>query len=250
MKHPGGLNVPNQNNHGLDGILVINPRAYVERRKNIEQQLQALGFTYEFIHEYDAGEISASVRAQYFSNSSLSPNTQSCAMKHLQALRLISARGWKRALVLEDDAILLDDFAQGIEAALSESARFSHPHVLFIGSGGNLYTPRHLRVPGQRLYPSMRGRLTEAYIVSDEVARRRAAWIEQHGIQLPIDNLFEQMDRELKIQLYWLEDPVVEQGSKNGRFQSAIEPIPSRFMQGIKFMIQKFRRKYLYQLWS
>jgi len=92
--------------------------------------------------------------------------------------------------------------------------------------------------------------LTEAYIVSDEVARRRVSWIEQRGIRLPIDNLFEQMDQELKIQLYWLEDPVVEQGSKNGRFQSAIEPIQSRFMQGIKFMIQKFRRKYLYQLWS
>lgn len=234
----------------LDGILIINPANYVERRENIERQLQARGLTYEFIHEYDADEITASLREQYFSNSSLGPNAQSCAMKHLQALRLIAARGWKRALVLEDDAILLDDFEQGVEAALSESAGFTHPYVLFIGSGGNLYTPRHLRVPGQRLYLSMRGRLTEAYIVGDEVARRRVAWMEQHGIGLPIDNLFELMDRELNIQLYWLEDPVVEQGSKNGRFQSAIEPMPSRFMQWVKFTIQKFRRKYLYQLWS
>ncbi|HXH85956.1 MAG TPA: glycosyltransferase family 25 protein [Nitrospira sp.] len=239
-----------QRNYGLDGILIINPRNYVARRENIERQLQARGLTYEFIHEHDADDLSESVRLKYFPDSVLSANAQSCAMKHFQALRTIAACGWKRALVLEDDAILSNDFAQGVQAAIAESAGFTHPHVLFIGSGGNLYTPRSLRVPGQRLYRASKGRLTEAYILGSDAARLRVEWMERHGIALPIDNLFERIDHELHIELYWLEEPVVEQGSKNGRFLSTIESAPPRFMQQLKFAFQKLRRKYLYQIWN
>ena len=222
----------------------------MQRRESIERQLRSHGLTYEFVHEYDADDIGGAIRDKYLANSSLTPNAFSCAMKHLQALRTIAARGWKRGLILEDDAILSDNFVQGVQAAIAESAGFTHPHVLFIGSGGNLYTPRHMRVQGQRLYRTSKGRLAEAYILGSEAAKLRIEWIERYGIPLPIDNLFERIDHELHIELYWLEDPVVEQGSKNGRFLSTIESAPPRFMQQIKFALQKLRRKYLYQIWK
>lgn len=239
-----------QGNCGLDGILIINPKNYADRRDYLAQQLKARGLTYEFMHEYDADELSDDLLLKYFPNSTLSPNAKSCAMKHLQAMRIVVARGWKKALILEDDAILADDFAEGVQAALAESSGFTHPHVLFIGSGGNLYTPRHARVPGQRLYRTTKGRLAEAYVLGNEAARRRIEWIEQYGIPLPIDNLFERIDHEVHIELYWLEDPVVVQGSKNGRFQSSIESSLPGFLQRIKFLLQKIRRKYLYQIWK
>lgn len=230
----------------LDGVLIINPRAFTERRESMERQLRPLGLAYEFIHTYDADDIDATIIQKYFPNARLSPGQQSCALKHLQALRLMVERNWQRALVLEDDALLVPQFIPELDAALRESARFDPPYVLFIGSGGNQYTPRRLRVPGQRLYQSDRGRLGEAYVLGIQTARLRIEWIEQHGISFPIDNLFEQIDRERGIAMYWLEPPIVEQGSKNGRFRSVLEPAPPNIVRRVTSVLQKFRRKYLY----
>lgn len=232
---------------GLDGILVINVKSFVDRRRHIERQLDPLGLRYEFIHDYDVPDLQDEAARRYIRESGLTPAQQSCAMKHVQAHRLLIERAWQRALILEDDVILMPGFTQGIHDALMESTGFEEPYVLFIGSGGNLYTPRSRLVPGQRLYRSSRGRLAEAYIVSRRAAELRVSWIEQQGIVLPADNLFERIDREQGIASYWLEEPVVVQGSKNGTFQSALEPAPPKFVQRIKFVLQKMRRKYLYR---
>lgn len=232
---------------GLDGILVINVRSFVERRRNIERQLDPLGLRYEFIHEYDVSELQGAVAQRYLQGSTLSPAQQSCAMKHVWAHCLILERNWQRALILEDDVILARDFVQGLRDALTEAASVEEPYVLFIGSGGNLYTPRHLLVPGKRLYKTSKGRLAEAYIVSRRAAEVRMAWIEAKGIVLPADNLFERIDREQGIASYWLEEPVVVQGSKNGTFRSTLEPALPNVVQGIKFAFQKVRRKYFYR---
>jgi glycosyl transferase, family 25 len=230
----------------LDGILVINPRNFIERRQSIERQLQPLGLEYEFIHSYDAADIDSALVGRYFQNGALSSGQQSCALKHLQALRFIAERKWEHALVLEDDAILGSRFVQGLQAALRESAPFEPPYVLLVGSGGNQYTPRRRRVSGQCLYLADRGRLAEAYVLGFQTASLRVEWMEREGISLPIDNLFDRMDRELEIVRYWLEPPIVEQGSKNGRFRSVLEPSPPNFVRRMTAVLQKLRRKYLY----
>ncbi|MDX2251412.1 MAG: glycosyltransferase family 25 protein [Nitrospira sp.] len=231
---------------GLDGILVLNVRSFAERRKNIERQLDPLGLQYEFIHDYDVSDLNLETLRQYFQGSTMSPAQQSCAMKHFQAHRLIVGRKWWRALILEDDVILARGFVEGVRDAITEASCLEEPSVLFIGSGGNLYTPRNLLVSGQRLYRAAKGRLAEAYIISRRVAEIRIAWIERNGIVLPADNLFERIDHEMGVVSYWLEDPVVVQGSKNGTFRSALEPAPPNCVQWIKFGLQKLRRKYLY----
>lgn len=231
---------------GLDGILVLNVRSFVERRKNIERQLDPLGLRYEFVHAYDVDDLNVGSVRKYLRGSGLSPGQLSCAMKHFHAFQLMVERNWQRVLILEDDVIVAPDFIEGIQDAIGESSGIQGLHVLFIGSGGNLYTPRNLLVPGQRLYKSAKGRLAEAYIISRRVAEMRIAWIERNGIVLPADNLFERIDHEMGVASYWLEDPVVVQGSKNGTFRSALEPAPPNFVQWVKFGLQKLRRKYLY----
>ena len=229
----------------LDGILVINPKSFIDRRKNIERQLRSLGFPYEYVHAFDIDDLTADVTGMYFRNTILHPGQQSCALKHVQALRLICERNWQRALVLEDDAVLADNFSAELNAVLQDAVRLPEPRVLFVGSGGNQYIPRREQVKGQRLYRSTRGRLAEAYVIGSQAARLRLDWIELNGIPLPIDNLFEQVDREREIAMYWLEPPIVEQGSKNGRFRSVLEPSPPNYIRRVQSILQKVRRKYL-----
>jgi glycosyl transferase family 25 len=246
MSDPSG----GKSEHPLfDGILVINARSFVDRRRNIERQLGAIGWEYEFIHTHDAGDLDAATIQRYFNTLSLTAGQQSCAMKHLDALRRVVERHWRRALILEDDVLLAPDFLEGVRAAVKESSDVVRPHIVFIGNGGNFYTPRSLRVSGQRLYKAPKGRFADSYILGSEAARLRVEWIERHGIRGSIDCHFDATDPELGIEWYWLEEPVVEQGSKNGTFSSMLEPAPRRFIQGIRFGLEKLRRKYLYQLW-
>jgi glycosyl transferase, family 25 len=233
----------------LDAVYVINVKVFAERLRSILTQLERFGLQAEIIHEWDPEDITEAVAAQWFVPGALRTPQRSCALKHVAALQRISARRQRHALVLEDDALLSADFARGVERALIESANYSPESVIFIGSGGNFYTPRSQREPGRSLYPGARGRFTDSYIIGCSAAEKRLAWIARNRISQSIDNQFETIDRAEGITILWLEDPVVEQGSKNGRFVTAIDKQHPRWLQGLQFHWEKLRRKWLYQLW-
>jgi glycosyl transferase, family 25 len=234
---------------GLDHIYVINVRSFEARRRHVTGQLARFQLQGEFIHTWDAEDITDEISERYFSGADLSSGQKSCAMKHIDALEKIVDRNEKAALVVEDDIVLRDDFCEGVRAALAERSQYPSTHVIFIGSGGNFYTPRSQRSPGRRLYPATRGRFGDSYILGSDTAKLRLDWIKSRGVSRPIDNEFQAIDLALDIQMLWLEEPVVEQGSKNGLFRSMLEPAPPPPLQKLKFGWEKFRRKYLYQLW-
>ncbi len=235
---------------GLDALYVINVRSFEERRMHVTRELARFGLEAEFIHELDTVDLTPELEREWFTpDNDLRPNQKSCALKHVAAIRRVRDRGQERALILEDDVVLSPDFGEGVEAALREAVRWPEPRVIFIGSGGNFYTPRSQRVEGQRLYPAQRGRFGDSYILGARTAGMRLDWIAGHRITKPIDNQFEEIDKALGIAMLWLEEPVVEQGSKNGLFQSMVEPAPPPALQRLKFGWEKLRRKYLYQLW-
>lgn len=233
----------------LDGVYVINVKAFKERRAFMEGQLLSHNITAEFIIDGDADELTAEMINRYFIGDNLSPNQMSCAFKHIMALEKVVENRQLQALILEDDAIFSPGFDEGLNYALAESPGFDGAKVIFIGCGGNFYTPKSLRKPGQHLYVGSRGRFTDSYIIDFNTAQKRLDWIAVNKVSLPIDNQFETIDRELDITMLWLEEPVVEQGSKAGLFMSALEKAPPVWLQGLLFKWEKLKRKYIYQLW-
>ncbi len=233
----------------LDQIYVLNVKKFTQRRRFMEQQLARFSMEAEFIFDWDADELTDELIEQYFTGDELSRAQMSCAMKHVTALQKIAANTGQFNLVLEDDAVFTPDFATGVQHALQQSGQFPGDKVIYIGSGGNFFTPKSQRVEDQHLYIGSRGRFADSYIIDHETAQKRLDWIAGHKISEPIDNQFEIIDRQLDIQIVWLEDPVVEQGSKNGLFDSALEKAPPSWLQGILFRWEKLKRKYIYQLW-
>ena len=234
---------------GLDAILIINVKRFVERRRHVESQLARFGLRGEFIHEFDADEVTAELDRRYFQGQELNPGQKSCALKHVEALRRIVERGWQHCLVLEDDVVLADGFGEGVQAALSETKDTERPYVIYIGAGGNFYTPASQRQPGRRVYEAGMGRFADSYILGADEARRRLQQLQQTPMHKPIDVTFDMIDRQAGIRFLWLEDPVVEQGSKLGVFRTSLEPAPPNWLQGLRFRLERLRRKYLYQLW-
>jgi glycosyl transferase family 25 len=233
----------------IDTIYLINVRSFTDRLEHARTQLARFGLQAEPVHEWDAVDLRTETEQRYFSGSGLSPAQKSCGMKHVAALQRIVTRNERFALVLEDDVILADGFAEGLAAALAEVPLHPQPQVIFIGCGGNFYTPRSQRKPGHRLYPANRGRFADSYIIGHDAARLRLDWIAQHRISKPIDNQFETIDRDTGITMLWLEDPVVEQGSKLGLFTTTLEPAKPDWLQRLSFKLEKLRRKYVYQIW-
>jgi len=234
---------------GLDAILIVNAKSFVERRRHVEAQLARFGLRGEYIHDFDADEITPELDRECFAGDELSPGQKSCALKHVEALQRIAAHGWQRCLVLEDDVVLADGFVEGVQAALAETRDLPHPFVIYIGAGGNFYTPASRRQPGRRIYEANKGRFTDSYVAGAEEARLRLAAIRSQPMHKPIDVTFETIDRQVGIRFLWLEDPVVEQGSKLGMFQSSLEPAPPNWLQGLRYRLERLRRRYLYQLW-
>ncbi|MCU0768920.1 MAG: hypothetical protein MUD07_05900, partial [Burkholderiaceae bacterium] len=70
-------------------MLVINVKAFVERRRHVEAQLARVGLTAHFVHDFDAGDIPAALDQRHFSGSELNAGQKSCALKHIEALRMI-----------------------------------------------------------------------------------------------------------------------------------------------------------------
>ncbi|NUA32025.1 glycosyltransferase family 25 protein [Cupriavidus basilensis] len=234
---------------GLDGILIINVRSFVERRKHIQAQLSKFGLEGEFVHEFDAADIDKRIDEKYFNGTGLRPTQKSCSLKHIVALERICSRGWRRALILEDDAVLAENFPGGLKQALIESARHKCPHVIYLGCGGNQYTPRSQRTPGQYLYKNNRGRLTDSYVIGIAEASARLKWMSANKMDLPIDLAFDAMDRLVGIEILWFEDPVVEQGSKNGAFETTLQPGRTAKMQRLHFAWKGIWQRHVRQLW-
>lgn len=235
---------------GLDHIYVLNVKKFTQRRAFMEQQLAEAGLQAEFIFEGDADELTDELVGRYFvENNTLSAAQKSCALKHILALEKIAASNSMFNLVLEDDAVFAKGFTQGVRRALTQSGQFLGDKVIFIGSGGNFFTPKSQRKPGQYLYLGARGRFADSYIIDSTTAQKRLDWIMAHKVSEPIDNQFDKIDRELGIKIVWLEDPVVEQGSKNGLFASTLESAPPTWIQRGLFGFEKLKRKYIYQLW-
>jgi glycosyl transferase family 25 len=237
---------------GLDGILVVNVKAFTERRRHIEQELARFGLVAEYVLEHDAHEITPELDEQYYlENTALTMGHKSCALKHIAILQRIVARGWQHCLVLEDDAMLQSGFKEGVANALNElNGRYLHTaSVTYLGSGGNWYTPRSQRKRGQSLYPARKGRFTDSYIIGAGTAARRLNWLARNKMRSAIDNEIDRMDTELGIEMLWLEPTVVEQGTKRGLFDSTLEGRwPARVQAGLH-LFERFRRKYVYQLW-
>jgi glycosyl transferase family 25 len=234
---------------GLDAILVINVKRFVERRQHVEAQLARFGLRGEFVHDFDVEDITRELDRRHFAGDALNRGQKSCALKHLAALRQIVARGWRHCLVLEDDVVLAEGFADGVRAALAETAQERHPFVVYLGAGGNFYTPASQRRPGRRIYEAHKGRFTDSYLLGAAEAGLRLAHIDAAPMTQPIDVTFEAIDRAAGIRFLWLEEPVVEQGSKLGVFRTSLEAAPPNWLQAVRYRLERLRRKYLYQLW-
>jgi hypothetical protein len=198
----------------LDGILVINPGISSIAGESIEQQLQPLGLAHEFIHSYDVADLTPRLRRYLRANCSV--GQRSCA----QASSGVASRCRTPMAACadpEDDALLAINLFLG---SRRRSRICVHAlRVLHRQWGTSIPSDAG---PGPAFYLQTLGK---AYVLGSHVSNG-VEWIEAQWDPLPIDNLFEQIDRN-GIDLYWLRAWIINRGER--RFQSVLSlRLPSR----------------------
>jgi glycosyl transferase family 25 len=208
-------------NQCVDAVYVLTVKTFAERIAHMRAELGRHGIAFEFVLAHDADELDPATVASMFAASRMRPAHQSLVLKHIEAWRAATARGCRRVMVLEDDAVLARDFAGRLDAAMRAAEQLPPGWLVYLGGADAKVPDRYFLAEGPLIALALA--TTEGYVTDAAAMQRRLAWLAENRISLPADHLIRSMDAALGIPHYWLRPPIVEQGSVTGIFPSVLD---------------------------
>ncbi|UTM60479.1 glycosyltransferase family 25 protein (plasmid) [Photobacterium sp. CCB-ST2H9] len=208
-------------NRFLNNVFIIHvSKGYEDRRAHIDQHLPERGITnFEYMLEGDISDLTPEVKEKYFQHNECLP-ALSCAYKHILVYEKMVAEGIERALVLEDDAYLTEDAFEKLSAVEAEMS--SERNFILNIEHSNRSVPVRIKNPGQLCYLASHTKRTGGYVIQLEAAKRIVDFFEHYQTSMPIDAFQTKMRDILGYNIFWMDPPVVHQGSKNGMFDSEL----------------------------
>ncbi|EDP57749.1 glycosyltransferase family 25 protein [Vibrio sp. AND4] len=205
----------------LDHVFVIHvSEGYEERRQHIDKHLPEKGLhNYEYMLRGDIKDLTSEVKAKYFQENDKLPEL-SCAYKHILVYEEMVKRGIECALVLEDDAFLATDALTKLR--LVEQEMRDEVNFIINIEHSNRSVPFKVKQPGKLCYLASHTKRCGGYIIHLEVAKKFVAFFDSNQTGLPIDAFQTHMRDILNYNTFWMDPPVVFQGSKNGAFESEL----------------------------
>jgi len=233
-------------NAWVDAVFVLSVKGSVFRIRHIERELASKGITFSFMLEHDAIDLAEETLAATFGPSTMKLEHKSLVMKNIQVWRDSVARGYERVLVFEDDAVLSDDFLAGFDGAMQAATRLPPGWLVFLGGLDTKVPDSYFLAPGPLVELSIP---TAEACVHDRLAmERRLTWLASNPVILSVDHLMSHIDAAMGSHQYWLRQPIVEQGSVTGIFDSLLDggrQKHSRLFNVLRNRWNKFRRRRL-----
>lgn len=216
-------------------VYVIHGEHLVERRRRLELELAAYGIEAEWVTDPAASALTPELTRRHYRASrrlwrrrtaatmripfrTLAPREIAVTIGHIETYRRIaeSDRDW--ALILEDDAVLEPGFGERFDdyfAGLPADADF-----VFIGSCCGLRI--EAVEPERRFYRKGRPatKCSDSYLVRRDAARAVLRTITPFVLTIDWE-LNYQLERHDQV-VYWLEPPLVAQGSEIGVHTSSL----------------------------
>lgn len=184
-----------------------------------------------FIEKYDKENLEVDDLIK-FNKKKINLGTISLFRKHIYTIELIQKSNFKYNLVLEDDVILDKNFNNKLSKALKQLP--NDYDMLLIGNGCNLHIPMSTQKPNKFIYkkcnePTRWGgngatRCTDSYFVSKKCAEKLINYITKickNSINQNSDWWLNEVIRDLKLEIYWMEPTIVTQGTQNGKYSSS-----------------------------
>jgi glycosyl transferase family 25 len=213
---------PSPVNRLVDAVFVISVRTFTDRIEHMRAEMARFGIAFEWVFDFDPDSIDPELIERTFAPSDLNLGHQSLVLKHAATWRACVQRNLKRVLVFEDDVVLAPHFPEALERAMREADALEPGWLVYLGCGDNRYVEGAQRSPTM-LVPGGPLSAADAIVFDRLAAQRRLQWMAGHRVTRPADWLMREVDGECGTPHFWLNDPVVEQGSMNGRFASSLD---------------------------
>jgi GR25 family glycosyltransferase involved in LPS biosynthesis len=206
-------------------VFVVHYKKLVKRKETILKQFEKFGITdYEFvdidrseIHKYDLSKIDQNAL----------PVVAAVNLSHMYIYKKIAEK-YQEALILEDDAIMVDDFMERFLQYHTELVtNYPYFDMLFLGNGCNLHIPAYKIIQGKHIYykssePTLWGgdgvtRCVDSYLVSNKGAKKICTYIDNDTVPwgYGVDFRLNKIAREIGLEVYWAEPTIVSQSSEN-----------------------------------
>lgn len=158
----------------------------------------------------------------------LPKNWNEVSLMHMEALKRGLVAGKKWILVLEDDAIIQENFLDSLEKLVELPSDEEIWINLNDGVGPNLFKHKSDQVLNfggfYKVIPPMT-RCTVAYLVNQNLARIIIDEFKETGIPnwVPIDFALDAILKKFKVKCLWQDPACVLQGSSNGKYISNLQ---------------------------
>lgn len=246
MSPTNSISSPQPVNNWVDAVFVLSVKSSDFRIRHIEAELARKGIAFSFMFAHDAVELTEEKLAATFGPSSMKREHKSLVLKNIQVWKDSVARGYQRVLVFEDDAVLSDDFIAGFDVAMQAAVKLQPGWLVFLGGLDTKVPDSYFLEPGPLVELAIP---TAEACVHDRLAmQRRLTWLESNPVILSADHLMSHIDAAMGSRQYWLRQPIVEQGSVTGVFDSLLDAgrqKHSRTYNVLRNRWNKFRRRRL-----
>lgn len=131
----------------------------------------------------------------------------SLILKHRDCWLDIIKKGYKSALILEDDILLCGDFTNKFNLQIKDIP--NDFDIVWVGSCCNLHVKNI--VNDKYLYKNNGSRCTHAYLISNKCALKMLDFVKSNNY--PADFMFNKAISELSLENYWMEPDLIIQNS-------------------------------------
>lgn len=186
----------------------------IDRKENIIKQFTKFNITnYEFIELYDKEKLNIRDIEKFID---LKLSEISLFLKHIE---IFKKNINDIIIVLEDDAIFIEDFLEKIKYYLNNLPK--NWDIIFSGECCNM----HLNyITNKIFYESNGSRGTCMYILNKNINKKLSIILENTNIiNKPVDHWFDSLNKTHNLKYYWTEPVLVHQGSETGLFKSVIK---------------------------
>ena len=218
----------------------------LESRKNfLDVQLSIAGLQGNYITDFDQEALTPKVIEQFYEKNPTTHDSKieklwdpsvhtyrelntpeiSCTIKHFEALRLIAESPEDYGLILEDDVVFREGFVEEFDHCLSLTP--NDWDAVFIGSGCGESFQRHKLRESEKInehcflvgHPATN--CAEAYLVKKEMADKIYKSAQPFHLISAWELAYQLFKFNAKV--YWWTPSLIEQGSKNGRYESTLD---------------------------
>jgi len=216
----------------IDKIFITHHPALTKRKQNLLLDLQREGIANaEWVEMFPPEEIKTTGKI------GISKKEASLYLKHRYCLEQQLKNGWENILILEDDAMLPENFIPYLEKCLDEFSEL-RGDMLFLGTNKEFslkkfyyrnekferieYNVAVEKKGGQNVYyhPTYMSRCTHAYIVSNQAIEKILKNLET--INKTIDNKFDEIIKKEVLKVCWAE-PGIYQTTIDGLEKSSLK---------------------------